>query len=253
MSTPRHGVDDARVNAYLDGELSAEERQAVERMAAADPALAERLRLDRAIMQALERAGAAALDDPVPARLLRAAGPQPWPWWRRVAAAAAFTVIGGALGWHASRWSDVAGLAAPRPVSLEAVAAHAVYLPEVRHPVEVDASERAHLDRWLSKRLAHELVSPELHEFGFHLVGGRLLPDSGRPAAQYMYENSDGERITLYARSELRARAITPLRVVEDRGFRVVYWQRDRMSYAVTGRLDADLLQRVARSINDQI
>lgn len=31
------------------------------------------------------------------------------------------------------------------------------------------------------------------------------------------------------------------------------YWQRDRMSYAVTGRLDADLLQRVARSIDDQI
>jgi anti-sigma factor RsiW len=41
--------------------------------------------------------------------------------------------------------------------------------------------------------------------------------------------------------------------VVEDRGFRLVHWQRDRMSYAVTGRLNADLLQRVARSINDQI
>ena len=57
----------------------------MERIVAADPALAERLRLDRAIMQALERAGAATLDDPVPGRSLRAAGPQPWPWWRRVA------------------------------------------------------------------------------------------------------------------------------------------------------------------------
>lgn len=253
MSTERDAMDEARINAYLDGELAPEERRAVEQAAASDPALAARLQLDREIMRALPGVYPALAHEPVPSRLLRAAGPQPWSLPRRIAAAAACVAIGVAIGWSGSRWSEPERVAAARPVSTEAVAAHAVYLPEVRHPVEVDSSQREHLDRWLSKRLAHELVSPDLSEFGLDLVGGRLLPDSGRPAAQYMYENAAGERITIYARAEPRATAATPFRLVEDRGFRVVHWDDDGMSYAVTGRLDKQTLQRVARSVHKQI
>jgi anti-sigma factor RsiW len=253
MNAPRHDIDDARIDAFLDGELPAQERQQVEQAAASDPVLAERLRLDRALLRALAHRYSPILDEPVPVRLIRAVGPQPWPWWRRIAAAAGIAAIGAGLGWQASRWTEPDRLAAARPVSVEAVAAHAVYLPEVRHPVEVDSSQREHLDRWLSKRLAHELVSPELREFGFHLVGGRLLPDSGRPAAQYMYESTDGERITVYARGEPRAATTTPIRVVEDRGFRVAHWEADRMSYAVTGRLSQARMEQVASAVRDRI
>lgn len=253
MSAHRHDIDDARIDAYLDGELPPRERLQVEQAAAADPALAERLDLDRTLLRTLASSYSAVLDEPVPARLIRAVGPRPWPWWQRVAVAASFTALGVGLGWHASRWNEPARLAAVRPVSVEAVAAHAVYLPEVRHPVEVDSSQRDHLDRWLSKRLAHELVSPELREFGFHLVGGRLLPDSGRPAAQYMYASADGERITIYARGEPQAGTATPIRSVEDRGFRVVHWEAEHMSYAVTGRLSRDRMEQVARAVRDRI
>lgn len=253
MSSRRESQDEARINAWLDGELSPAERRELEQAAASDPALAARLQLDREIMRTLRTAYHDIAHSPVPARLLHAVGPRPWTWSRRIAAAAACVLLGAALGWHASRWSEPARMAAARPVSVEAVAAHAVYLPEVRHPVEVDSSQRTHLDRWLSKRLSHELVSPELRAFGFNLVGGRLLPDSGRPAAQYMYENAAGERITIYARGEPRATAPTALRLVEDRGFRVVHWEADRMSYAVTGRLDKQTLQRVADSVREQI
>jgi len=253
MSTPRDDIDDTRINAYLDGELTDGQAAEIARAAASDPALAERLALDRALLRALRRAHADILDDPVPARLIRALAPRPWPWWRRAAAAAACIVLGAAIGWQASRWSEPARLAEVRPVSVQAAAAHAVYLPEVRHPVEVDSSQRAHLDRWLSKRLAHELASPDLLEFGFNLVGGRLLPDAGRPAAQYMYENADGERITIYARGEPRAHTATPSRIVEDQGFRVVHWEADQMSYAVTGRLDKARLEQVARAVRERI
>jgi anti-sigma factor RsiW len=33
-------------------------------------------------------------------------------------------------------------------------------------------------------------------------MGGRLLPDLGLPAAQFMYEDAAGRRLTLYIRKE---------------------------------------------------
>ena len=41
--------------------------------------------------------------------------------------------------------------------------AHAVYVPEVRHPVEVGADQEAHLVQWLSKRLAVPVRAPALY------------------------------------------------------------------------------------------
>ena len=69
--------------------------------------------------------------------------------------------------------------------------AYAVYTPEQRHPVEVAASEEEHLISWLSKRLNRPLSVPSLQEYGYSLVGGRLLPGEAGPAAQFMYENPE--------------------------------------------------------------
>jgi anti-sigma factor RsiW len=66
----------------------------------------------------------------------------------------------------------------------EALDAYKLYVVEVRHPVEVPGSERAHMTQWLSKRLGEELRIPELQSIGLKLVGagsfrfdwrGRLL------------------------------------------------------------------------------
>lgn len=88
---------------------------------------------------------------------------------------------------------------APSPVrrrrfsrARRAALAHAVYAPEVRHPVEVAAVEKAHLAAWLSKRLEAEVRAPDLGGAGFALLGGRLLPGealsgaASLPAAQFM-------------------------------------------------------------------
>jgi anti-sigma factor RsiW len=49
--------------------------------------------------------------------------------------------------------------------------AHAAYVPEVRHPVEVAASEQQHLIAWLSKRLSRPLRAPSLDAAGYQLLG----------------------------------------------------------------------------------
>ena len=90
-----------------------------------------------------------------------------------------------------------------------AALAHSVYTPEVRHPVEVSVREgdlaqqkaqEEHLARWLTKRLAMPVKLVDLSAQGYILVGGRLLPDANKPSAQFMYENAQGKRVTLYLR-----------------------------------------------------
>ena len=73
----------------------------------------------------------------------------------------------------------------------QAANAHLLFAPDLRHPVEFGADQQDSLLLWLSERLGQAMHAPNLQELGFTLVGGRLLPASGQPAAQLMYENPD--------------------------------------------------------------
>src|SRR5690606_22991698 len=64
-----------------------------------------------------------------------------------------------------------------------------IYASEVRHPVEVGADEQAHLATWLGKRLDLPFRIPDLTATGLNLVGGRLVPVSGKAGALLMYED----------------------------------------------------------------
>ena len=121
----------------------------------------------------------------------------------RYAAVAVWFTLGGVAGWYVHAYNTVqnaAGIAFAR----EAVIAHVVYSPEVRHPVEVGADQEAHLVAWLSKRLGASLKVPQLQPIGYQLVGGRLLPGNQGPVAQFMFQDGNGRRLTLYVRSGAR-------------------------------------------------
>ena len=130
--------------------------------------------------------------------------PRPRGWWQALAAAAAglvLFVVGAASGWYGR---ELLAPAASRSESLvaDAAAAHLIYAAEKRHAVEVPASEEEHLATWLGRRLAVPLRIPHLGDSGYELVGGRLLPaGSGQPAAQLMYQDDGGRRVTLYVRA----------------------------------------------------
>jgi len=102
-------------------------------------------------------------------------------------------------------------------ITADAIAAHRTYSVEVRHPVEVDAGQEAHIVQWLSKRLGHQLIVPDLTVAGFRLMGGRLLPAEDGPAAQFMYENGTGERLTSAAASATRPRSAITKRAASAR------------------------------------
>ncbi len=130
--------------------------------------------------------------------------------------------------------------------------AHVVYSPEVRHPVEVGADEEEHLVRWLTKRVGAPVQAPALAELGWKLMGGRLLPDQGQAAAQFMYEDSSGRRLTLYMRKETGLNN-TAFRFVESGDFGAFYWIDRPMAYAIAGRLTREDLLSLANAVYAQL
>ena len=97
-----------------------------------------------------------------------------------IAAGLVLLLAGGAGGWLARGMAPDASAM----LAADAVDAHKLFVTEVRHPVEVPASQEAHLVQWLSNRLGRKLRVPDLAPLGFRLMGGRLLPGDGAPAAE---------------------------------------------------------------------
>jgi anti-sigma factor RsiW len=98
--------------------------------------------------------------------------------------------------------------------------------------------------------------APNLQDLGFTLVGGRLLPAAGLPAAQLMYENPDAQRITLYIRGNW---ATTPgaaqdgtVTFASEGGVSSVYWREGPFAYALLGELDREQLFATAKIIQQQ-
>jgi anti-sigma factor RsiW len=96
----------------------------------------------------------------------------------------------------------------------------------------------------LSKRLDRPLSVPSLQEYGYSLVGGRLLPGEAGPAAQFMYENPEGARLTLYVTGIPDNE--TAFRLFRDGNRRTFYWVSDHMGYALSGPISEGKLREMA-------
>jgi hypothetical protein len=68
-------------------------------------------------------------------------------------------------------------------------------------------------------------------------MGGRLLPAKDGPAAQLMYENGKGDRLTLYFRVGIGGQ--TAFGYHEDRGIGAFYWTEEGFGYAIAGKADS--------------
>lgn len=251
----RTPITDSDLHAYVDGELPPTRRQEVEAYLRVNPEAASRVADYERINRSLSAAFDPVLLEPLPEQL-RVPQRQPRQLLR-VAAAAAWLALGGMIGWSlhptAGSMSDVgnplqADLAGP------AVFAHAIFATEVRHPVEVGADQQTHLLTWLSHRLKTRLQAPDLSGLGYRLVGGRLLPSTNRMAAQLMYEQAQGRRVTLYIRRGEWPNAITSFHYASgESGINSMYWLDASIGYALTGEVGREELEQLANSVYRQL
>ena len=190
--------------------------------------------------------------EPIPARMYMRR-----PAWIGYARAAMLVAAGIAIGLALPYFRPAAvPVAAAQPAAtfpMRAARAHLVYAPEVRHPVEVDATQQEHLVKWLSKRLGLELKVPLLTGEGFELLGGRLLPGPEGPVAQFMYQEPAGKRLTLYVSRPNRADSLTAFRYAQEGAVSVFYWIDRDCGYALSGELDRPTLTRIATAVYRQL
>lgn len=247
-----HPLTEAELQAYVDGQLPLVRAAEVAQHLAQHEEDAQRVAAYRRQNEALRTAYDPLLAAAVPVRLRPGT---PRRWWlpaQHYAVAAVLMAVSGIAGWHMHAY--VAG-ERTQTVYLARVAAvaHAVYSPEVRHPVEVGADQEEHLVRWLSKRLGTGLKIPHLAVQGYTLVGGRLLPGERGPAAQFMYQDMKGQRLTLYVRVSKEAREQTAFRFAQENNVGVFYWLDGRLGYALSGETDRAELLRVADAVYRQL
>ena len=243
-------VGEDELSAYVDGELPADRRAAVEAWIAThldDAAKVAAWRTQAELIR--ERYGAVADEAPPQRfnvnRLTRRS-------YGAIAAAAAVVaafVAGGVLGWI------VRGVESARPSDLtrftaDALDAYRLYVVEVRHPVEVPGDQRPHLDAWLSKRVGSPLRAPELDKMGLKLVGGRLLPGPTGPTAFFMYETPSGERFTLYCGHT--SDRDTALRYTTGRKMRPITGSMAILPMCCQGPAERDKLHAIAQAAYDQ-
>lgn len=252
MTEPSEPVSEMDLHAFVDGQLDDARRQAVAAHLAENPEAAARVAAYRAQKAALKAAFDPILGEPLPRRLGLPAASRRTIHARWAAAAAVLLVLGGVVGWQAGgmlRPAAAPGVA----VVHQAVVAHAVFTPQKRHPVEVRADEEAHLVRWLSNVLGQPLKAPRLADAGYLLVGGRLLSATDGPAAQFMYEDKGGHRLTLYVVTDPRQQGKTAFRYAEEKGVAVFYWIDGPLGYALAGKMTRDELLKLADVVYAQL
>jgi anti-sigma factor RsiW len=260
-------ITDTDVSAYVDGQLPAARLSSFEEALATDVALAARVTQLRQHNAMLHDAFDPWLAEPLPERLIAAASAPEGPaasatasklssrvprWMLPAAAAAATLVVGIGIGWF-GRDALLQRDGTPTTFARQAALTHALYATDVNRPVEIWAAEERRLVNWLSKRLGFAVRAPDLNALGFALVGGRLVAGNEMPAALFVYENADRQRMTLQVRRQTHTGGETAFRYTVEDGVGVYYWIEDRCSYALSGNLDRAQLLAIGRVVYGQL
>lgn len=249
MNTPLP-IDERDLHAYVDGRLEPQRHKEVEAWLTEHPEDVRRVVEYERQNKAMQALFDPIVGEPIPQHLRIQSLRQGMPILR-YAAMVALLVFGGVLGWvmHGLVPAQLEPLPVAASLPQRAIMAHAVYAPEVLHPVEVTAEQEAHLVKWLSKRLGRELHAPHLSALGYAMVGGRLLPGDDGPAAQFMYENAQGKRLTLYISSVAESSGETAFRYERKDGISVFYWVDGTLGYALSGEVDKSGLLAAANAV----
>jgi anti-sigma factor RsiW len=231
------------LGAYIDEELDLRTSLEIEGHLKSCASCARALAGHRALKKGLR---SAALVYSAPAalrrRVLAATADRPprrlsaWFAWRPMALSASFAAFvlilsSGTLRWRSLHREDA--------LADEVVSGHVRSL-EAAHLTDVLSSDRHTVKPWFAGKLDYAPPVEDLAAEGFPLAGGRLDYLDGRPVSALVYRRG-GHTINLFiwpASGEASARART------ERGFRVIRWTRNGMSYWAVSDLNEEELSR---------
>ena len=262
MSKNTIEIQEDDLHAYVDQQLSAEKVEAVETLMRKDPQIAQQVHdwkkqneaistlFDKdAFTEIPEQLNLKRLNDESNKKIEKA---QRTPWFYSMAASVFFMALSGTIGWFAH---DLSQSMTPNTTNFinSAISAHQVYTVEVLHPVEVNADKQKHLVAWLSKRIDHPLAVPNLQDYGYNLLGGRLLAmRKGRAAAQLMFENKEGKRVTLLVSKNPSYRD-QAFHLKKESDLNAFYWMDSSVAYSIASKTSPEALRKLSKSVYEQL
>jgi len=278
-------LSDDDLHAYVDGQIDEARRIEVEALLARDADAAARVANWRAQAQALHALFDPVLDEtptdrmdavadrfaanrPVVGRFATWGRPAVWDGRAalRMAAAIALVVTGTIGGWMGATWTRpverptapvaVAQPTGPSPLqtfAAAAVRAHNFYTVDNPFMVELGADERDKLDGWVSQRLGKPVFGPDLEGAGYQLVGGRTIPTAYGPGGQYIYEDGQGQRITLFVGAPRSQAPDNAVAIYEQGEVTSAYWVEGPLAYALIGRIGRDRIKEISAKVHTTI
>ncbi len=259
-------IDEGELHALVDGELDPARQAEVEAWLSENPDAAGRVARYRAQNAGLHALFDDVLDEDLPPVVTDAlAGRRQWlPRGAAIAAGFALLISGAVAGWVARGEMPIGGgeavqTAAAAPVidtqelMVRAAMAHVVNSDEDLRLATTGSTED--MGRYISTRMGEKVRVPQLTSLGYRLVGSRVLPDTGGPAAQFVFEDADGERISLYVRTEAARGLEITFALADD--LSMFYWNDSKHSYALVRDLEdesgRDALLKAAKAVYRQI
>ncbi len=272
---PKIPIAEAELQAFVDSVLPIERQKIVVDYLACYPEEAMRVQSYRKQKQELRALFDPVLSEALPPRVLQIKTAPKKTHWPQISLGMGLALLSAAMGWGA-RDMVLAGKgarevsqnlanAAGNSLAHRAVVAHAVFSPDARRPVEVDAAHEDQLVMWLTKRMGTPMKAPHLQTLGYTLEGGRLLPGDQGPVSQFMYRDEAGGKLTLYVSKEigdLNGKASKPAEATNtDTAFRfsqqgkvnVFYWVDGPLGYAISSEADRPTLAKVSSEVYQQL
>jgi anti-sigma factor RsiW len=247
-------ISENDLNAYVDGRLSGARRAAVEDYLAGNPHEAARVRDYIVQRDALREALHGELQERIPDRLridrIRERLGRTTRGLRLHPALTIAATFVFALGLGAG-WLARDGIELDSDHVVFAVGAHRVFVADAKRPVEIRADQRDQLQQWLSNRLERTVSIPDLSAAGLRFMGGRLIPTPDGPAAQLMYDDDRGTRVTLFVESDA-AQGRNPWESEID-GVDVVSWATEGFRYTLAADSDRSRIANLGAFVRTQL
>ncbi len=107
---------------------------------------------------------------------------------------------------------------------------------------------------WLSEQPeGAPLRVPDLESLGFQLVAERVTPGaSGQRAAQLLYQDEDGQRISLFMRAG-RSNANTSFTFTREGEASQFFWRSGSFAYSLIGMMEQKRLLEIAEVISEEL
>ncbi len=268
---------DVRLSAYIDGEVNEAERKELEQLVARDDDARRVFDMLQAGNSFGNKAFEEFLHDPVPLSLVRRIkqGPGVNPktervvavaprktrlrvWPRALAASVALLLVGGSTGFIIGKTGNDGAqslnMASARTWLDDIADYHRIYSRQTaEHLVEVAASGDGKIESWLASSVGVNFSVPNLTADGLTFEGARLLVAAGKPVAQLMYRDEDGDVFAICFLKSAPGTADGKMTESMRDDIAMISWQKAGASYVVVGPSADANLHQLATSVSTAI